>query len=701
MDETKKPFDPDGTEFSVEALLKEMDAEKAVTTEEEPAARKGRELDITDEDMFEEEETQSTVGAAEGESTATPAVKSMTPREAFDKLRGIFTLCDLPQMLLLRIITAYFFVSGIMIGKMSDAGIDPIHNWRDYVGGVSMASTVMIVLGIVAVLSIIGALIPRRFRVLDPLLSIAAVLYFDMTMLWWANDLYLTIGVMLVSLVLIGYALGKLRTHRWFHKLPWWTYGIVAVGFAVASAVFIAMGSIHRHYIFGSGAHDFGLFVQMFHSLADNLTAVTTCERDTFMSHFDIHSSYIFYLLVPIFKLFPHEETLLIAQAVLAMGGIVPLILIAKKRNFGGLSLLGIGAAYAFCVALISPCFYEFHENAFLPTLLMWTLWAVETKKAVPFYIFSVLTCLVKEDAPLFIICIGLYWFFEHKGTALRLHGLIMTFLSGAYMIFITKWLTEYGDGQMMTSSRFGHLLLDPEGGFGEIVSNALADPGYLFSLLVREDTLVFLLQIMLPLLFMPFFTKKIHRFLLMLPFVITNLVIGANYGYAAQIGYQYIFGPVTLLIFMALINVSDLTPRARKNIPVLLGAATLIFSVGTVSHRIDYVDYYKNDKEYFQTLEATLDAIPQDAVIAGDAFLVPHVCDRKEVYIFDNGDLNAEKTAVITPERYDFIVLQLSSDVCKAAAPLLEAEGFTVWQQVSDRIVIYQNPLYQNEYRT
>lgn len=616
---------------------------------------------------------------------------------SFKKKFLIFLECSrLPQAMLLRIITAYFSVLTAVDFAINRNGLDRIDNWGEYISAVPFIDVVLIFLSVFIALSLVCALLPNHLRNFDPISAIASVVVFDLRLLLGADDFYLTVGITLVSLVIIAYALNKLQLPKQqIEKHNGFLCEAVIAGFAVAMVIFISIGTICHHRLFYTGTHDFGLFVQMFHSLAEDLSAVTSCERDTFMSHFAIHSSYIFYLLVPIFKLFPYEETLLIAQAVLAMGGVVPLILIAKKRNFSQSALIGIGAAYIFSTALISPCFYDFHENAFLPTLLMWTLWAVDTKKTAAFYIFSVLVCMVKEDAPLYIISIGLYAFFENKGTFNRIHGVVAAALSGAYMMFITKWLSENGDGKTMTSSRFGHLLTDPEGGIIDVVINAFSNPGYLLSQLIHEKTLVFFLQVMIPLLFLPFFTKKIHRYLLMIPFIVMNLIIGVNYGYAANIGFQYIFGPATLMIFMSLINVHDMTPQMRKNIPILWSIATVMFFAGTQANDAAYVKQYTEKRDYYIQSEQMLDSIPEDAVIAGNSLIISHLCDRDEVYIFDYNDFNAEKTELVDPERYDFIALFIQSDVFVDAVPLLEREGFTLWSQSNDHIVIYKSPLY------
>ena len=127
-------------------------------------------------------------------------------------------------------------------------------------------------------------------------------------------------------------------------------------------------------------AFDFGIFVQMYHNMAESFAPVTTCERDKLLSHFAVHFSPIYYTLLPFYYIFPTPYTLLIGQAVLVATGVIPLVGICRKFKFSNMATIGFSVVYLFCVELIAPCFYDFHENAFLPMLLMWFFYAVEKK---------------------------------------------------------------------------------------------------------------------------------------------------------------------------------------------------------------------------------------------------------------------------------------------------------------------------------
>lgn len=639
--------------------------------------------------------------SAENQPENTDKPKKISIKDIVGKITGFLESIGIPDMLLVRFIGAFFLISGVNVAAQRKDEIWSVSKWTEYVPKINGLHTFLLIAAVFVVLTMIYKSTPPKIRIIDQSFTIASILYFDIILLWRSNDYNLSYGVMIISVIFIYYALSKVRKKRLYNRIPWWVCGIIVLASAVLVGVFISVFSVYRHKNFGTSTHDFGLFVQMYYSLAKDLTAVTTCERDRSLSHFYIHASYIFYLLVPIYKAFPKEETLLISQAVLAMGGAIPMFLIAKRHNLKGVALIFMGFAYTFCVGLISPCGYDFHENAFLPTLLMWLLWAVDSRKYVLFYIFSVLVCIVKEDAPLYVVCIGMYMFFDNKKKKGRINGLIMSLFAGAYMMFITDWLTKNGDGQMMTSTRFGLLMIDSEGGLKEVIKNVLIDPAYFFSLFVKEQTIPFFLQVMFPLLFMPFFTKKIHRFMLMIPFVIMNLVVGAGYGYAANVGYQYIFGPVCLLLYMCIINIDDMGQTKKQEIPVLLGTAALIVSLGSVSHNISSYESHQNSAEYFANLEEMLDEIPQDAAVACDTWLLPHIADRDEVYLLDGGDYNAETNEIIEPERYDFFVVPVGTELTNNLLPLFDEMGITLYDEIPGRIQIYKSPLYdlyQNE---
>lgn len=678
--------------------------------QETPAEPAAAETAAADAEKSAEQDAEKS--AAEDADKPQKDASAVPPEEQFSfqtltrDIKGLLARYDLPQMLLTRCIALYFMLSGFwVIFFRHKLNYKPVDNWRDFVTSMTatptylLCSLIFVVAGFVT-LSSFSNLLPKQSRVIDQTAAIAGVLYFDAAMLWRVNNFYMTAAVAFVSLVFIYYVLSKLPSRLPFRKISWKVCGAVCLTATVLVTVFIASRTVYRHMIFGTACHDFGLFVQMYHYLSHGIHAYTTCERDTLLSHFNIHSSYIYYVLVPFYKIFPKESTLLIAQAVLAMGGAIPTFFIAKNHKVKGAALILLTFAYVFSISIISPCFYDFHENAFLPTLLMWLLYAIDRKNWKLIWIMTVLVCIVKEDAPLYTVCIGLFIFFEMRDDKKRWQGLTMAGLSGCYMVFITKWLTANGDGSTMTATRFGNLMISPDGGLGEVIRNVLLDPSYFFSLLIHESTLTFFLKVMMPLLFLPFITKKIHRYWLMVPFLIMNLTIGAGYGYAADIDYHYIFGPFCLLLYLTVLNLDDIGPEKQHDLSVLLGSAAMIFFIGLPLHHLDTKESYLLSQDGFRAVEDALDAIPQDATVAASAFMVSHCADRDQIYLFDYNDTNHEnpdrtEDRLLEPDRYDFFAFGPNSELGLFTSPILESLGWTIYQEVPGRVVIYQSPNY------
>ncbi len=637
--------------------------------------------------------------AADSDSDEAPQ-EQYTMRTLVTNVKGLLARYQLPDMLLPRLLTLYFLLSGCWIVYFKHKHqFNPISNWRDFAvnvggAGIIISFAVALLAGFLA-LSCFTNILPKKWQIADQSLGILSILFFDCCMLWRANNFFLVTGTTFVTLVFIYYLINKLPSRKPYEQVPWTFSGLICLGALALVTYFIIRGTVAKHRLFGTACHDFGLFVQMFYSLSHSLSPMTTAERDTLVSHFHVHASYIYYLLVTFYKIFKSETVLLWAQGILAAGGAVPMFLIAKRRNFKGIALIGITFMYIFSIAIVSPCFYDFHENAFLPTLLMWFFYAIELEKPVFSWIMAALVCIVKEDAPLYIICIGLFLFFEKKGRKMRWHGIAMTFVSGVYMLLITKWLSEHGDGNMMASIRFGLLMVNSEKGLGEVIKNTLLDPAYFFSLLIHEDTLNFFMQTMLPLLFLPFLTKKLHRFWLMVPMIVMNLVIGAGYHYAADMEFHYVFGPICLLFYMSMLNLEDLGEQKKHDLAILAGSAAILFFVGMPLHYWDNVETYAANKSAFQAVEDALDTIPRDASVSATPFYVGHIAERDEIYLYDMNDVDEAAQTINDMDSFDFFVFGPNTDIGNFTAPILERNRWEVFAEVPERVIIYKNPNY------
>lgn len=609
-----------------------------------------------------------------------------------NKFGGALKRFGLPEGLFARLASAYFIVSSVSVMLSRLAGVNPVSAWKDYVAKTFLpalaAWAAVLFLWITFAVRFLG----KRVEKLDfTVLGISAVI-FSLTAVWCSGSFYFGAAAALVCAVFLCYSLGKLPPGA-AERLDGRIAAATVAAISLLAFLFTAVTTVVNHRNFGTSCFDMGIFVQTFHSLRENLSAVITCERDMAMSHFRVHTSFIFYLFLPVYAIFPYPETLLIGQAFFAMAGVLPLYLIAKRHGFKGWALVSACALYAFCGGLIMPCYYSFHENAFLPTLLMWLLWAADCGNIPVFYIMSALVCIVKEDAPLYVFCAALWFVTEQKGRR-RIHGAVSAALSAAYFAVVMHWLNSAGDGGYMTASRFGPLLSSPGGGIAEIVKNSLADPAYLVSLLLTKDTLLFFCETLLPLLMLPLITKKINRFLLALPYAIMNLIVGAGYAYAGQIGFQYIFGPVCLLIYLAVVNAADMPAKIKNAAIICAAAVTAVTTVSLASQKLSVLKNRSERGEFFDSAEECLRDIPKEGSVLANTFILPHIADRAEIYELDDGVLIKDGLGNVTgikeQELYDYIVLSRLDPLTDELAPYLESEGRTVFDESDGFIVVY-----------
>ena len=604
--------------------------------------------------------------------------------------------CGFPQFLFMRLIWVYFLLSDFTIFYGSAKGISVLKKWTEFIGMFSAPVLVCIYILLFAGATVLFYLMPKKFRTFtecyDSVMLLSSVIVFACALVFRSGDFNLSVFVGLFGLIFVVYGASRIHPETLNRQrsdmyviIPVIAVTILVLGFVITTSVVI-------YKSFGTATFDMGIFNQMFHSMRKNLSAVTTCERGYALSHFRVHGSYILYLLLPVYALFPSGETLIISQAVIVLSGVIPVYLIAKKRDFKGTSLFFCCMIYVFSLGILSPCYFHFHENAFLPPLLMWLFYAVESKKHILLYIMSFLVCIVKEDATLFVICICLYLVFEEKGKEKRRY-LITGGIVAVYFLLMSFLLQQVGEGDMMMSSRMNTLMTSENQGVLAVLGNILSNPGHALTVFVhRKESFVMLLEMMFPLLFMPFFTKKTHRMILLIPFFIFNLVFGAAYHYASEINYHYAFGTSALLIYMALVNISEMEKDKKHTVILASGAVAVITAFALISVNISNYENYVKFEDKYQKIEDCLETIPSDASVGSDPNFLPHVAERDEVYSIDSSNFVFSGSNVVSVKdinETDYIVLNMTDSSQVQVSEILKSRGYTVFAEVKDQIII------------
>lgn len=354
-----------------------------------------------------------------------------------------------------------------------------------------------------------------------------------------------------------------------------------------------------------------------------DLTQTVSCERDMLISHFDVHISPIYYLYLPFYALIPSPITLQVVQAAVVAGGVVPLVMLAKRRGLAPIAVTVVAAMYLLYPAFAGGCFYDLHENKILPLLILSMACAYEKKRFGRMYFFAVLTLLVKEDAPIYVAAFGLYLLLGRKEWR---RGTILSVAAVGYFLLAVAMLEYYGLGLM--TWRYANL---SENGVLGVVGAVLLDPAGVLAQCLTAEKLVFLLQMLLPMLFLPLATKRPGRWVLLIPLVLVHLMTGYDNQYS--IDYQYTYGSGSLLFYAAVLNLADL--RERTAAMSLMGAAVAsIVAFATFTWpRTGIAVTYANSAETRAAVSAVLAELPDDAEVTADTFLVAHLAERDVIY--------------------------------------------------------------------
>ena len=513
-----------------------------------------------------------------------------------------------------------------------------------------------------------------KYKAVDWLMFVSALLY---SLLLVANidskiQYHIYAAILVVFAILINYLANNgtfdIVKESFGKRIKW---GLIAV-FAVISCAMVAAIGVYRYLTYAAPNFDFGIWCNMFHNMKESGLPNTTCERDGLLSHFAVHFSPIYYLMLPFYFVFPSPITLQILQAVILYSGIIPLCMMAKDKGLSDRATVILGFVYSFYPAIATGTFYDLHENCFLVPLLLWCFCFFEKEKHLPMWIFVGLTLLVKEDAFIYLLVFAVYVFLLKKKKKM---ALALALVAIIYFTVVSSFMSAFGNGIMV--GRYDNLIANPDDGLLGVVKTVILNPGYLLTqLFVSKDgdgmKVLYVFQLVFTLAFIPVATKKISRYILVVP-VLMNLI--TMYVYQPNIRFQYSFGITAFLFYATVLNLSELGEKAKKiMLPFSAISAFLLFAMLVTGHLGYYADRYVREKENYKHMDYVLsEVLPEDASVTCSTFLLPHIAKRDEIYEVayhkENGKYKTDTEYVVLDMRY--------KDDSESAATYFLANGY------------------------
>jgi len=453
---------------------------------------------------------------------------------------------------------------------------------------------------------------------------------------------------------------------------------IVAVALFLFTSIFFSYYTSLRYQNFHNATFDFGIFAQMFENMATTGAPLTTVERSVEMSHFGVHFSPIFYLLLPGYMIFRSPIYLICAQSIFVALGVFPVYLICKKLGLSGKVTLAFEFIYAFYPCLFNGCFYDFHENKFLTTIILFLLYFIICEKRVPIIVFSLLLLMVKEDAAIYLIVIALYVLINKKQ---YINGSLILSMAVVYFVIANKVVAALGsEGVMMW--RLSDYFVNGEEGYFSVFKSILFDVGYLIKMMFSAEKFPFIIWMFLPLAFAPFMQKQISTLILLLPIIPINMMQSWQYQY--DIDYQYTYGVAALIIFCAIIAIANMKGNIRRIALLMSLIMSFSLAVHVLTPKINNNKYYEEHYgNVTESIEEALHEIPEDASVTADHYIMPHLYFIRELYTVPDYYKNIEQTDY-------FVVNTRSADNTEEMKAVMGSD-YTLQNQV-DFVQIYKH---------
>lgn len=283
---------------------------------------------------------------------------------------------------------------------------------------------------------------------------------------------------------------------------------------ALCSTVLLSLSSLRRHWAYGSGAYDLGIFTNAIWNLTHGIGYVSSVKFSSTVSEralnlFADHQSPVFWLFAPLFKLFPYPETLLILQAAAISTGGVALYWLGRQylKNEYKAWASALPLLYWAYLPTRNANAFDFHPEVTMLPLFLWAILGLqsETIKARLLGLTALIVGLgAKESAGPVAFGVGLAWLAcaapEQTRSFCRKMGVALMAIGVAVFYVDTHLVPQMFGGSYVYSSNYSQF----GDGVSGIILSFFTKPVFFLSYFFGKARLKFLLWTLGPLSFLP-----------------------------------------------------------------------------------------------------------------------------------------------------------------------------------------------------
>jgi uncharacterized membrane protein len=427
-----------------------------------------------------------------------------------------------------------------------------------------------------------------------------------------------------------------------------------------ADAVGFGALSILQYRAYNTGRFDLGNMAQAVWSTAHGHPLEITNLQGEQVSRLGSHVDPILVAFAPLWWIWPSAAMLVAAQAVAIALGALPVFWLARKHLGSEQAALGFALAYLLYPAVQWLTLNEFHPVALACPLLLFGFWYLDEDRLVAFAAFAVLAALTKEEIPLVIAGMGVWYAVSRRewliGGVIAVLGVFSTAIS------VEVVLPHFNEGASSSFyARYGDLGHSP----GGILKTVVTDPGQVLSTIFDRDGVHYLLDLLVPLLLLGVAAPMV--LVAALPELGLNLLSTTDTQHS--IHHHYTAGLIPPLIVATVLGAARLTrsrPELRVPIAMTLVGAMVVANVvlGAVPLWRDvpggqtYRAYASHVETHDRITDRALRLIPDGAVVSATNSLGSHLSGRRRFlsfpYIRDAQWIAADETQPGYADRWD-----------------------------------------------